>query len=136
MNESEEAFQDVQDVVEGYGTLVKLLTNTEATTTRDEYNSIINRNPSGTNFVSIYAFPIRQNPSLKLLESIGIREKCDVIFYFSLKTLNAANLTVKSFDLIRNTIESRGVTYKLTARNEYSQFGDRMLYVVIGGVRN
>ncbi len=136
MDEAEEAFQDVQDVVEGYGDTVKLLLNTESTTTRDEYNSIINRNPSGTNFRSIIAFPIRQNPSIKLLESIGIREKTDIIFYFSLKSLSLVSMTIKDFDLIRQTIESRGVTYKLTSKNEYSQFGNRMLYVVIGGVRN
>lgn len=136
MDEAEEAYQDVQDVVEGYGQAVKLLRNTEANTTRDSYNSIINRNPSGVNFVSIMAFPIRQNPSIKLLESIGIREKTDIIFYFSLKTLEAAGLSIDSFDLIRNTIESRGVTYKLTSKNEYSQFASRMLYVVVGGVRN
>lgn len=136
MDEAEEAYQDVQDVVEGYGQAIKLLRNTEATTTRDSYNSIINRNPSGTNFVPIIAFPIRQNPSIKLLESIGIREKTDIVFYFSLKTLEAAGLSIDSFDLVRNTIESRGVTYKLTSKNEYSQFSNRMLYVVVGGVRN
>jgi len=136
MDEAEEAFQDVADVVGAYGATVQLTGNTESTTNRDKYGSIIDRGQAaGAAPISIYSFPIRANPSTKLLESLGIREKAEILFYFSNSILNAAGLSITDFDPIRRTIASRGIVYKITARNEYSQFANRMLYTVIAGVR-
>lgn len=132
MSERDEAYQDVADVVTDYGFTVKILNNTEATTGRDKYGSIKNR---GQDYISINAFPVRTNPSIKLLESLGIREKADAIFYLSSKLCDAKGISEASIDVIRNTIEWGGVAYKITAKSTYSQFNDANLYLILAGVR-
>lgn len=132
MSEYAEAYADVEQVVSEYGSTIKILRNTEATVSRDKYGSIKNR---GQTAIEIKAFPVRQNPSQKLLESLGIRETVDAVFYLSTKICVAKGVTLDDFDLIRGTVEWNGITYKLKAKNEYSQFNGVYLYIVLGGIR-
>lgn len=132
MSEFAEAYNDVKQVVSEYGSPIRILKAAEANVRRDKYNSIINR---GDNGLVVKAFPVRQNPSQKLLESLGIRETVDAVFYLSKKLCEEKGINLDSFDLIRDTVEWNGVTYKLKAKNEYSQFNGVYLYIVLGGLR-
>jgi hypothetical protein len=126
------AYQDVQDVIDGYGNDITILTDSESQVTRDDYNSITQREP---NRYSIRVFPVRLNPSDKDLQKVGIREKVDLILYISNKQMGELNQAIGDIDVIRHTIEWKSQTYKITHKNPYSQFNGVDLWTVLGCMR-
>lgn len=126
------AYDDVRRIVNEYGQDVSILRDSETDMTRDQYGSITQRAPQ---VFKISAFPVRLNPSEKDLQKVGIREKVDLILYLSNERLAALGKTMDDIDPIRDTVQWKGKTYKITHRNPYSQFNDVDLYTVLGCVR-
>lgn len=127
------ALRDVYNVVNQYGSTVAILQQSEEQTERDEYGSIINREP-----ISVYvnAFPVELDPSEKKLQSLGINEQISVLIYLSKLECDNKGLTFEKINTILHTFQWQGVEYKITTKRYFSHFGNEYLYIVLGGIRN
>ena len=123
---------DVKRVVNTYGSTIELEFNAETDITRGDYKD--RKRWSGT-VITIKAFPIEFNPSPKMLEKLGVTEKIDVLAYTS--TQDWVNKTTLYKDMekanIQMKIDSEIFENRIVRR--FSQFADKFLYVIFGGIR-
>jgi hypothetical protein len=126
------ARNNVQSIVHSVGSsLVDFyLVSNESELTRDVYGSIVSNTVEPIN---ITCFPIRMNPTQKILEKVGMTEVLDILFYVSVKELQQRDIDFDKFDLIRSKIVYKNTEYVIKEKNYYSQYGDEFLYLVIGG---
>lgn len=137
---------------------VTLWVENETTVTRDEYGSIVSRSAAAPTEKNLYAFPVDSGPTAKTLESVGIREKCNILFYFSMLSWKRSGLNDISADLIRDTLRFNGDEIKIVDKKNVSAYRSSQmtkplnetgetavvwpkesidyLYYVIGGMRN
>lgn len=84
--------REAQLVAREYGRQVYLTAGPdESAFTRDKYGAVITRDAS-TSPILLYAHPVTYNPSLKKLESLGIRETVDVTVIIPMLELYDAGL--------------------------------------------
>jgi hypothetical protein len=124
------ALQNVKTIVNAYGDYVSLLKIPESNLDRDNFNNISYSNSNIE--IKIKSFPIRFSPTQKILESTGIREQVDAIFYFSSTDFEEAISKVGEIDVIRWKLIYDNISYNIKEKNYYSQFGNKFLYVVLG----
>jgi len=124
------ALWNVKTIVNVYGDYVSLLKIHESSLDRDSFGNISSYNSNIE--IKIKSFPIRFSPSQKILESTGIREQVDAIFYFSSTEFEEAISKVGEIDLIRWKLIYDNISYNIKEKNYYSQFGNKFLYVVLG----
>jgi hypothetical protein len=130
--------RDVKRIVEQYGDNILLIPGDETNLKKDDYGSIIGRQPgTSPNGQTIKSFPIRFNPTTKDLEKAGIAERVEVVFYLSKLRADELGIVIPSkiTDTVRMKIVYRGISFRLRDRGWYSQFGDEFLYITLGGMR-
>jgi hypothetical protein len=125
-----DALQDVQDIAIERGTQIKISIRTEADVERDAYGSIKRLNTMEENpALIVYAYPLEYQPTDRQMEKAGLRESTDAIAWIPTKYFLDAGITFNSIDMVRTTVEAKGVRFQITQKNQVSQFGDEWLYV-------
>jgi hypothetical protein len=132
--EQADALLDVQQFVSEYGTPVTINIRAEANVRRDAYGSIKARTPP-TNPVSftIGAHPFQHNPTQRMLEKAGMRERQDLIIWTAMKDWLDQGIDPSGFEVERTTITTAdGVQWKIKERSHQSEIGNQELYLVLG----
>lgn len=131
--EKQGALQDVYDIVVSSKLPLKVFGLSGKNVKRGEYGSVISKDNS---FITLHAFPIEYNPTTKELEKVGIFERVNAVAYLSTKEVLEKGLSYNSFDLkVSTIIDPFGTEFKLETKQNYSQFMDVFLYIVLGLMR-
>jgi hypothetical protein len=127
------ALQDVQQICQERGNLVSINIRAEGNIQRDNYGSIKSRE---TQLISLqfYAWPVHFNPSEKVREKTGLKEKCELSIHTSMQDWIDAGYNLKrlqDIDLILATVVMNETRYEIKEKVLYSPFQDSFLYVVL-----
>lgn len=131
--EKQGALQDVYDIVVNSKLPLKIYGISGKGIERGKYGSIISKD---SDYIELNAFPIEYNPTTKELEKVGIFERVDATAYLSTKQVLEKGLKYKDFDLKTITIIDPFETeYRIQTKQNYSQFMDVFLYIILGLLR-
>jgi hypothetical protein len=131
--EKTHALMDIQQACHERGNLITINLRREINVTRDEFNSIKERQ-STYDSLSFYAFPIRFNPSDKVLDEVGIKEKTELLVYTAMQDWIDSGYTMtrlQTIDMIDATIIMNGTRYEFKEKSLYSPFEDTFLYILL-----
>lgn len=133
--ETEGALIDAQDVVNEYGTPIRIAIAEEDTVTRDKYNSLKKRIASGTEIVDFKVFPLIDSPNIHQMEKAGLKEVCNCMVYTAYKDWTDKDYDINSMDMVRLTFMIDEQTYRVKEKTYSDRFASSYLYVVFGLVK-
>jgi hypothetical protein len=129
------ALLDIKWVIDERGAPITINHRVEGDIMRDKYNSIKQKEVVTTRY-TMNAFPIQPNPTEDQLTKAGFIERVDIIMYTAMLDWTDNSLNPKNdIDIVRDTIEYDGVTYKLKNFNFLKNFSNTFGEVVLGAVR-
>ena len=121
--------QDIQDLVNEYGSDIYIYFGDETLITRDKYNSIKTQPVSYTTF-KVYSFI--DSPTQNQLRKAGFFEKMDAIAYLAYKDFLDKSLDFKDIDTVRSEIVFQDITYNVKEKNRNGHMGNSYMYIILG----
>lgn len=125
-----EALTDIRNVMQEYGSDVKLQMRVEVDIARDKYNSI--KTPDATVDYTFKCYPIQENPTQSQMNKAGIYEKVDALVYSAMQDWILNGISNDNIDVTRDTVIWAGKTWNIKEKSSTTQIGDIYLYVVLG----
>ena len=130
--ERSSALLDVQRTSHEYGHPVTVYIRGESGVVRDTYQTISQFTQAPAIAYSIYAFPIRYDPTQRELEQAGIYERCDVLIWTATKDWTDLGLSYLSIDEVRSTVVLDGAEYRVGHKQQQDRFFDVHLHIALG----
>lgn len=128
LNEQTDALADVQNTINEYGQTVNIYEITESDLSRDDYNSIKERDTVNHRFV--FKAKLEFNPFENKLEKLGLDHNAQVLVYTAMQDWIDKGLTYDELDLIRWRVSINSQEYEVIDKKKYGDYGDNFLYIV------
>jgi bifunctional ADP-heptose synthase (sugar kinase/adenylyltransferase) len=133
--ERDGALQNVQNVVNEYGTDIKILLVDPQGVEYDEYEQIKLKKGLGEIF-NTKAHDFILNPTEEQIEKAGLRLRADCLAYTATKNWTDAGKTLRDINSALAVIEANEEVFDVKEKVKgFSNFQGSWLYIVFGGIR-
>lgn len=134
--------QDYYELAHEYGTPVTIRIRTPDDVTRDKYNTIKKRALTEAGDITAYALPVDRGPDERMLEKLGLREKCDcaitmpIYDWYPNQNVEEIGKRFAAIDLNRLTVEIDGEQFKVADKGLPVRYGERPVALTLALRRN